>query len=317
MRWEDERYVKVYTRDTADWLALSFDAQALFCLLLRKVDRAGVFPLGRQGKKAVAITLGQAALWPRLEPALDELVADGCVLLDGDRLIIRNFLEAQEAKQSDRARQAKSRETARAVTNRDELSRNVTPESHGVTRGHSESQVVTPSLAVPSRAEPVVCADAPAPLPPKELAAPAPTIPAPQPPELFNPADLAALTGKPDKPPAPRKLSRWQALHAELEANRRAAFPNTTSDEVPDTVVLNADFKAIDAEVGEAGIRASHAAWLKSPNAATVGPPGAVKVWLKTWRRYLRPTAPAINPRAGVRAESVDYAAEEGINRDF
>ena len=35
MRWEDERYVRVYTRDTPGWLSLSFDAQAL--LFLKKV----------------------------------------------------------------------------------------------------------------------------------------------------------------------------------------------------------------------------------------------------------------------------------------
>ena len=35
MRWEDERYVRIYTRDTPSWMLLSWDAQALFLQLLR------------------------------------------------------------------------------------------------------------------------------------------------------------------------------------------------------------------------------------------------------------------------------------------
>ena len=41
MDWSNERYVRVYTRDTADWLALSTDAQDLLLLLLRRL-RIGV-----------------------------------------------------------------------------------------------------------------------------------------------------------------------------------------------------------------------------------------------------------------------------------
>jgi hypothetical protein len=113
MRWEDERYVRLYVRDSIGWLSLSFDAQALFCLILRKVDRAGILVLGKYGKRAVATIVGHAHLWPRLEPVIDELVSDGCIVLDGDRLIVRNFIEAQEAPQSDALRQREHRERAR------------------------------------------------------------------------------------------------------------------------------------------------------------------------------------------------------------
>lgn len=165
MRWEDERYVRVYTRDTVDWQGLSFDAQALFVLLLRKVDRAGLLDLGKPGKRGVAVAIGHAREWARLEPALEELLTDGCVRLvdDGRRLLVPNFLAAQEAKASDKSRQQKSRETARDVAAagnlipRDESSQNVTV-SHkmgqNVTTGHAASRPVTPSCAVPSRAEP-------------------------------------------------------------------------------------------------------------------------------------------------------------------
>jgi hypothetical protein len=117
MRWEDERYVRVYTRDTVDWLALSFDAQALLCLLLRKVDRAGLLPLGKHGKKSVAIAIGHPREWARLEPALDELLTDGVCALseDGGTLVFPNYIAAQEASASavQRTREYRERERDR------------------------------------------------------------------------------------------------------------------------------------------------------------------------------------------------------------
>ena len=163
MRWEDERYVRIYTRDTADWLALSFDAQALFALLMRKLDRAGLLPLGKHGKRAVAAVIGHVHLWPRLEPALEELLADGCVRIEGDVLVVPNFIAAQEASMSDKQRKAeqRARDRDKAGRPRDVPSRNVT-ESHAgsreVTPGHTESQEVTPCRTVPYRAEPEAAA---------------------------------------------------------------------------------------------------------------------------------------------------------------
>lgn len=113
MNWADERYVRLYTRDTPDWLCLSFPAQGLFCLLLRKVDRAGVLPLGKAGRKGVFIAIGHVHQAAMLESALDELLADGCVELNSDQLVIPNFLVAQEAEASDKARARKHREKVR------------------------------------------------------------------------------------------------------------------------------------------------------------------------------------------------------------
>lgn len=163
MRWEDERYVRVYTRDTPDWLCLSFLAQGLFCLILRKVDRAGLLKLGKHGRRAVAIVIGFPGDWTRLEPALDELIADGCIQIRGEHLVIPNFIEAQEATQSDAQRKresrARSRDIAAAaeVLNPDKTSESVTDgheNGQKVTSGHNASQVVTPNCAVPSLAVP-------------------------------------------------------------------------------------------------------------------------------------------------------------------
>lgn len=179
MRWEDERYVRLYTRDTVDWLSLSFEAQGLLSLLLRKVDRAGVLALGKRGPKGVAAALGHAHRWDAIEPALEELLRDGVVEIHHEQLIFPNFLLAQECRQSDATRKRASRETARARA----LSADVAtgpqlemgpdtgtgfeplPSAEAaeipapVTIGHQPSPTVTdghsvPCRAVPSRAEP-------------------------------------------------------------------------------------------------------------------------------------------------------------------
>lgn len=192
MDWSDERYVRVYTRDTPDWQCLSFLAQGLFCLILRKVDRAGVLPLGRSGRRAVAISVGHGHQWSLLEPALDELLADGCVRIEGDLLVVPNFLEAQEAEASDKARARAYRErrrdrakgggapdspsggASRNVTRRSEnaTSRDggVTNRDEGITR---RVTTVTPSRAVPPvppvpSAEAAAAAAAPTRLPTRE-----------------------------------------------------------------------------------------------------------------------------------------------------
>lgn len=162
MRWEDERYVRLYTRDTPEWSVLSWEARAVFYEILRKVDRAGVIPLGRSGYRGVAGLLRVPL--DVVERAIAELLEDGCLERDAARLVVPRFIEAQEARQSDRARQAASRERARTIPPSDRQRPPQTREpqntsSQNVTEGHTPSHAVTschslPSLAVPSPAEP-------------------------------------------------------------------------------------------------------------------------------------------------------------------
>lgn len=168
MRWEDERYVRFYTRDTPEWLALSWQARGLFGLILRAVDRAGTLPVGKLGKKGVAVAVH--APWADVDGPLAELLEDGCIVWDEGRasFLIRNYLEAQECAQSDAARKRASRERARAQfgggSEASEKARallwsqSVTTHGHEqglkVTNGHDASRSVTPCLAVPYRAVP-------------------------------------------------------------------------------------------------------------------------------------------------------------------
>lgn len=155
MRWEDERYVRLYTRDTVDWLSLSFEAQGLLSLILRKVDRAGVLELGRHGPTGVAVAVGHPHRHEVIVPALQELLDDGCIEIRGDRLIVRNFIEAQEAAQSDAARQRAHRERARDLARAGLTVEHPGGVSQNVTKSHAQSRAVTPSLpSLPSRAVP-------------------------------------------------------------------------------------------------------------------------------------------------------------------
>lgn len=170
MRWEDERYVRVYTRDTPEWSALSWEARAVFWGLLRRCDRAGILQVGKAGVRALAGVI--PAPLEVVERAVPELLADGCLQQKEGAYFVPNFMEAQEAHTSDAQRKRDQRERDRArvasqevvaspdasdklaalqretVTQRDEKSR---PE---VTHCHAASPEVTQSHSVPSRAVP-------------------------------------------------------------------------------------------------------------------------------------------------------------------
>jgi hypothetical protein len=113
MRWADEVYVKVYTRDTAEWLALGWEAQSLLLAILRKADRAGIVSLGRTGLRGIAGLTGFPG--EVVSRALPVLLDDGCLEQTPDALVVRNFLAAQETPASDRARKQAQRERDRDV----------------------------------------------------------------------------------------------------------------------------------------------------------------------------------------------------------
>ena len=155
LRWEDERYVRLYTRDTVGWNMLPWQSRALLPLLCRKVDRVGVLEIGSHGTKGLASTVGLPI--NVTEQGLKGLVSTGAVVISNGTLLIPNFLKAQDTPSSDAQRKRDQRERARAsldtpgedkglvcqtinVTKRDEMSRGVTSghaESRGVTRCHS------------------------------------------------------------------------------------------------------------------------------------------------------------------------------------
>lgn len=149
--YASERWVRVYTRDTAEWLALPWQARAVYLLLKRKVDRAGRLTVSpRLGLARSMATLVDAPL-EVIEAGLDGLLELGWLTVDGDHATIVDHAEADTATATPAARKRLERERARAgVTKRDRKSRGVT----GVTPGHDASPLSDPIRSKPIQAEP-------------------------------------------------------------------------------------------------------------------------------------------------------------------
>jgi hypothetical protein len=112
MRWEDERYIRIFTRDTPTWDALGWEAQALLVLIFRKMDRTGLLALGSSGMRGLSACVRMPA--DVVERALAVLVEDGVLSWSGRDLFCKNFMAAQECAKSDALRSKEKRERAHA-----------------------------------------------------------------------------------------------------------------------------------------------------------------------------------------------------------
>jgi hypothetical protein len=175
MRWPDEPYVRIYKRDTTELCLLSWQARALLWELLRKVDLSGFVAVGKAGTRGLALLVRMPP--DVVELALrgeDGLLADGCVVEVDGGLALPNYVEAQQARSSDKLRKQEQRSrdaadrlrSARPVTSGDETGRAVTPgdetghlvtqrdgQSQNVTDSHTRSPAVTAGHSEQSRAE--------------------------------------------------------------------------------------------------------------------------------------------------------------------
>lgn len=145
--YANERFVLLYTRDTATWKLLDWEARAVLMFLLRKVDRSGVIDVGEDGIDGLAAVLEVPV--DVVARALPKLIARKTVTESATSFAMPNFLDAQETPRSDKQRQRDSRERRRAdaVTNGHAVSRGVT-DGHA---SHGPSRNVTPSQAKPSQ----------------------------------------------------------------------------------------------------------------------------------------------------------------------
>jgi hypothetical protein len=165
VNFEDEPYIRVYKRRTLTIKLLGWEGRTVFWALLLEVDRAGVLDLGDESPAQALAALSDLPL-EVAEVGMARALKLGVVEHRGGALFVPRFMEAQEAKQSDKARQRDSRGRRAAlmrcsegairaaaeggsspldVTNRDhKQSQNVTETPVSVTRGHTESHAVTP-----------------------------------------------------------------------------------------------------------------------------------------------------------------------------
>src|SRR5882757_8466762 len=152
MRWQDERYVRLYIRDTADWNMLPWESRALWPLLLRKLDRAGLLDLGKHGDQGLSVTVNLPL--QVIVVGLAGLLADGCVQLSGTMLVVRNFVSAQEATASTVLRSREYRARQREIDRN-----NVTKCDSNVTRNHTASREITARHSDPCRSDPCRTSD--------------------------------------------------------------------------------------------------------------------------------------------------------------
>lgn len=128
MKYEDENWVKIYTRDTGSWLSVSWQARGLALELARKLPKAtGELSLGRRGLEAVAALL--RAPWVEIAPFINELITDARFVYDDERKVLCDpqHVERQTAVSSAAIRKQRQRDVA----------------SLEVTRGHARSRAVT------------------------------------------------------------------------------------------------------------------------------------------------------------------------------
>lgn len=109
MNWSEEFWIKLYRRASPSFLSMTWQARGLFRLVITEVDPLGRLELGKMGLKAVAVSV--RAPWVEIQPYVQECIDDGCLALseDGRTLSCPNFVEAQEAAQSGKARSASYR----------------------------------------------------------------------------------------------------------------------------------------------------------------------------------------------------------------
>lgn len=155
--FSDESYVRLYTRDTKTWLRLGFEGQAVLMFLIRKLDRAGVLDGIEEPVADVSLVTGVPL--GVVEVGLARLLERGVLERHEDRIVMPNYVEAQNCRQTDRLRKSESRASrsaqARLVTKRDPIASRSVTESHPpsplVTNGHSN--LSDPILAHLSKAE--------------------------------------------------------------------------------------------------------------------------------------------------------------------
>ncbi len=150
MNFEDETYVRLYVRDTKTWLRLGFEGQCVLMFLLRKLDKAGVLDGMDDLESDVALVTGVPL--GIVTVGLERLLRWEVFQLFGNRLVMPNYLTAQNAIRNDKARQRDMREKRLAQ------SRLVTLRDSGVTPRDESSREPTPDDAA-SRGVTLLCAD--------------------------------------------------------------------------------------------------------------------------------------------------------------
>src|SRR5678815_4690387 len=127
MNFEDEEYVRVYSKKTITFKRLGWEGRTVLWHLMLEADRAGCILLG-EGDEVEAVTVLIDLPEDVVRTGLLRLSSQGVTSRHGPNMVINRFVEAQEARRSDRLRalEYRDRQKAKTVTERDGASRNET-----------------------------------------------------------------------------------------------------------------------------------------------------------------------------------------------
>lgn len=156
MDWSNERYVRIYVRETVGDVALTWQGRAIWREILIKCDRAGLISLDGHGVRGLA---GLIRMPPEMvEEHFQQILDDGRVQIRGDYLVVPNYIEAQEATQSDaqRQRECRARRRDKAMLGElDKMSQNVNAQCDNESQNATKCRgVVTNGHSVPYRTVP-------------------------------------------------------------------------------------------------------------------------------------------------------------------
>lgn len=151
MNFADEYYVRVYTRKTITTKRLGWEGRTVLWHLMCECDRAGILEVGDGDLcEALTVLLGDV---PEevIKAAIPRLESQGVTVRHGTKLVIVRFIEAQEAKRSDKVRAQEHRARVRAgiVTKRDDEDTQRDDVSRPVTARH-ETSLSLPSTVLSS-----------------------------------------------------------------------------------------------------------------------------------------------------------------------
>lgn len=152
MNFEDEHYIRIYTRDTKTWLRWGWEGQTVFVLTMRRLDKAGIVDVD-DPVEDVALLTGLPVDVVRIGFA--RVLASKTFEVRAGKLIAPRYIEGQTAAKSDTQRQRESRERRRASARlevSDSIAETIDDSAvtsrDPVTTGHSPSQVVTQCSAL-------------------------------------------------------------------------------------------------------------------------------------------------------------------------
>jgi len=152
MDFADEHYVKLFTRDTVTWRSWPWQSKALFPLLMRVVDHAGILSVGtREPARSVALMV----MLPEdvVTPGLEALLADETVELVGGSLIITRFVDAQESRKTNAQAKREQREKAKAMVRAAQVLEATATHRQTATDGGRSGHPPSPALLCPALPE--------------------------------------------------------------------------------------------------------------------------------------------------------------------